>query len=321
MSVLGDKRVLVTGACGVMGSRLVRALVQQGWRVRGLVQPGDPLRSRLAAVDGQLVEGDLQDPASLALACEGMSLVYHLAAVILSPDPTVFARVNRDGTANLVAAAARAGVQHFVYVSSASVVYPRRTPYAESKLAGEAIVKAEPSFAHTIVRPTLVYDESGGQEFRLFLDYLRRFPVVPFVGPGLARKRPVLASDVVDGLLRIAGNPRAHGKTYNLSGGEAIGIGALARLMLEHHGLRKPFLHLPVPLCRAIAAAMARVMRDPPLNEYTIAGMINDADNDPAEAERDLGYRPLGVHEGFARCFGEIATRPGSAVLEERSPT
>jgi nucleoside-diphosphate-sugar epimerase len=298
-----QQTALVSGGCGVMGSRLVKELAARGWRVRALVLPGDPLRRRLDGVACEVVEGDVQNPASLAPACAGVQLVYHLAAVILSPDPTVFTRVNREGTANLVAAAARAGVEHFVYVSSASVVYPRRTLYAESKLAGEAIVKREPAFAHTIVRPTLVYDEAGGQEFRLFLDYLRRFPVVPFVGPGTARKRPVFSGDVVDGLVRIAGNPRAHGKTYNLSGGEAVELAELARLMLAHHGLRKPFLKLPVSLCRVVASAMGLFLDDPPLNHYTIAGMINDADLDPAEAIRDLGYRPLGVREGFARCF------------------
>jgi NADH dehydrogenase len=296
------KRVLVTGAAGVMGSRLVRLLAPD-WHVRGLVLPNDPLRARIADVC-EIVEGDLADPAALDRACAGVELVYHLAAVILSPDPTVFARVNRDGTANVVAAAARAGVRHLVYVSSASVIYPRRTLYAESKLAAEELVKRA-GIPFTIVRPTLVYDERGGQEFRLFLDYLRRFPVVPFVGPGHARKRPVFSGDVVDGLAHIAGNARAHGKTYNLSGGEAIAIGELARLMLEHHGQRKKFLHLPVPLCRAVAAGMGAFLADPPLNHYTIAGMINDADLDPREATEDLGYRPIGVRAGFARCFGQ----------------
>jgi nucleoside-diphosphate-sugar epimerase len=301
--------ILVTGAAGVMGSRLVRLLAQAGRPVRGLVLRGDPLRARLDP-RCEVVEGELADPAALARACAGVELVYHLAAVILSPDVTVFDRVNRDGTATLVRAAAAAGVRHFVYVSSASVVYPRRTPYAESKLAAERIVAAETRFAHTIVRPTLVYDESGGQEFRLFLDYLRRFPLVPFVGPGTARKRPVLSDDVVDGLARIAGNLRAQGRTYNFSGGEAIGIEALARLMLAHHGLRRRFVHLPVPLCKVVAAAMKVVVADPPLNRYTIAGMINDADLDPADAMRDLGYHPVGVREGFARCFPVERSRP-----------
>jgi len=295
-------RALVTGAAGVMGSRLVRLLVERGWAVRGLVMPGDRLRARVEGLC-EIVEGDLHDPASLDRACEDVTLVYHLAAVILSPDPTVFARVNRDGTAHVVQAAVLAGVQHLVYVSSASVVYPRRTRYAQSKLEAEEIVRRAPGLRYTIVRPTLVYDEHGGQEFRLFLDYLRRFPVVPFVGPGRARKRPVFSGDVVDGLARIAGNPRAYGKTYNLSGGEAISIGDMARLMLEHHGLRKRFLHLPVPLCRAVATGMGALLEDPPLNHYTIAGMINDADLDPGEAMRDLGYQPRGVHAGFAHCF------------------
>jgi nucleoside-diphosphate-sugar epimerase len=310
--------ILVTGAAGGMGSRLVRALVQAGRPVRGLVLPGDPLRSRL---DGlcPVVEGDLGDPAALGRACAGVELVYHLAAVILSPDVTVFARVNRDGTANVVRAAAAAGVRHLVYVSSASVIYPRRTPYAEAKLAAEEIVKGETRLAHTIVRPTLVYDATGGEEFRRFLDYLRRFPLVPFVGPGTALKRPVLSDDVVDGLVRIAGNARALGRTYNFSGGEAISIAALARLMLAHHGLRRRFVHLPVPLCKVAAAAMKLVLADPPLNRYTIAGMINDADLDPGDAVRDLGYHPVGVREGFARCFPLPATVRRTDVLVERS--
>ena len=76
--------------------------------------------------------------------------------------------------------------------------------------------------AWTIVRPTLVYDHGGGQELLMYLAYLKRFPVVPFIGKGDAKKRPVWAEDVVDGLARIAGNPEAYGKTYSLSGGESI---------------------------------------------------------------------------------------------------
>src|SRR5206468_3774853 len=156
------------GAAGEMGVRLVKRLAEGGWQVRALVLPADPLRGRLDGINCEIVEGDVRDPASLGAAVAGVDTVFHLAAVILAKDPSLYDAVNRRGTGNLVAAAADAGVRHFVYVSSASVVYPRLTPYGQSKLDAEQLVRAERRFQHTIVRPTLVYDETGGQEFMLF---------------------------------------------------------------------------------------------------------------------------------------------------------
>jgi NADH dehydrogenase len=159
-----------------------------------------------------------------------------------------------------------------------------------------------------------VYDVGGGQELLMFLGYLRRFPlVVPFIGAGRALKRPVWAVDVMDGLLRLAGNPVALGKTYNLSGPEAISIADLARLLLRQHGERRLLLPLPVALCRALAWAMARVLARPPLTPSAIAGIVNAADLDPELAIRELGYRPLSVAEGLGRCFPAPSPIPRSA--------
>ena len=313
---------LVTGGAGVMGARLVAALAAAGWRVRALVLPGDPLRARLDGTGCEVHEGDVANASTLAGACAGVDTVFHLAAVIIAHDPTAFDRINRGGTANVVAEAVRARVRHFVYVSSASVTYPKRTLYGESKLAAERIVSAAASFAHTIVRPTLVYDVGGGQEVMMFLDYLRRFPVVPFIGRGRARKRPVWAGDVVDGLCRVAGNAASYGNTYNFSGADAIPIADFARLLLVHHGMRRVLVPVPVPLCRAAAAVMGKVMRRPPLTAYTIAGIINDADLDPSEATRDLGYRPISLAEGLERCFPRAHTprrRPATSLASHPS--
>ncbi len=296
-------RVLVTGGAGVMGARLVRRLLSAGHQVRALVLPGDPLRGRIEALGSEIHEADVARATTLRGCCEGIDTVYHLAAVIISHDASVFARVNRDGTANVVREAQRGGVRHFIYVSSASVTYPRRTPYAESKLQAEHSVSAASGLAYTIARPTLVYEQGGGQELMMFLDYLRRFPVVPFIGSGAAIKRPVWSEDVVDGLLRMADSCIAWGKTYNLSGGEPISMLELAKLLLLHLDRPRPIAHLPVPLCRAMARVLALTRSRPVLTESAIAGVVNDADLDPADAMRDLGYRPLGVRQGFQQCF------------------
>jgi len=314
---------LVTGAAGVMGARLTARLRAAGWQVRALVLPRDPLRSRVDALGCDVREGDVGDATSLAGICDGVDVVYHLAAVIIAHDPSVFSRVNRDGTANVVAEARKSGVSQLVYVSSASVVYPRRTRYAESKLEAERIVQAS-GLPYSIVRPTLVYEAGGGQELMMFLAYLQRFPLVPFIGAGQALKRPVWSEDIVDGLLRLANAPVARGKTYNFSGSEAISMRQLAELLLLHHGGPRPFVHLPVWLCRALAAVLAKVMKRPPLTSSAIAGVVNDANLDPSEAIKDLGYAPRGVRDGFRHCFPLAATAalalPPSALQIAKGP-
>jgi len=293
--------ILVSGGVGVMGARLVKDLVGAGHRVRALTLPGDPNVGRLDGVDAEIVFGDITRPETLATPLEGVTTVFHLAGVILSNDPSIFRRVNTGGTRNMVEAARRAGAEHFVFVSSTSAIDPI-SEYARSKAAAEEIVRSS-GMAWTIVRPTLVYERGGGQEFLGFLESLLKYPVVPFVGKGRALKNPVHVDDMGRGLLAIAGNPKSHGKIYNFTGGREISIRDLARLMLRHQGVSKPFVHIPVPICRAAAFVLERVMKNPPLTGYAITRIEQDAAPDNADARRDLGYDPIGVEEGMERSF------------------
>src|SRR5262249_32570508 len=165
--------ILVTGGAGVIGSRLVHGLVRAGHRVRVLTLPRDPYVSRLAGLDCEIVYGSVTDAASLRGACEGVETVFHLAAVLLNDDPNVVQRVNAEGTKTLVDASIRAGVQHFVLCSSISVTYPWTTPYNASKREAERIVREQRAMHWTIVRPTLAYNEHGGEEYRTFVDFLK----------------------------------------------------------------------------------------------------------------------------------------------------
>jgi nucleoside-diphosphate-sugar epimerase len=295
--------ILITGGSGVMGSVLVREFCKKGRPVRALVMPGDPTASRIIGCGCDIRYGDIADRRSLEGICQGVETVFHLAAVIIAPDEAVFQAINVEGTRALVEEAKEAGVGHFIYVSSASVTYPHSTPYSLSKCAAEEIVRHS-GLNFTIVRPTLVYGASGGQEFDLYLDYLTWFPVVPFIGGGRALKRPVFVEDVRAGLMALDGADIAHGRTYNFSGGEAITMLAFSRLCLKLLGRPdKPLLRLPVWFFRAAAWLMKLTMKNPVLKWQTIAGVIQDANLDPAAAMADLGYRPARVSEKLPECF------------------
>ena len=305
--------IVLTGGAGVMGRRLAQGLRERGEQVRVLDRPG----TRLDLPGVELRHGDVTDPASLRGVFDGADTVFHLAAVLIAHDPAVFERVNVGGTGNVIAAATAAGAKHLIFVSSASVVYPKTTAYSRSKRECERIVREQSAMQWTIIRPTLAYNEHGGEEFRMFLDYLRKLPVVPFIGRGRALKNPVHVDDLMRGFLAVVGNPVAYGKTYNFSGGEDIAIWDLAHLMLKHQGLSKPFVPLPVSLCTAAANVLEGRMARPPLTWNVIAGITQDANLDNSEARRDLGYAPIGVREGLQRCFPlpRAAAAPSAAPV------
>lgn len=295
--------ILISGGAGVMGSRLVKGLVKAGNMVRVLTLPNDPNVSRLEGIDCEIVYGDVSDSNSLIGIFDGVKTVYHLAAIIIANDPSVFQEINIEGTRNMVEGAEAHGTEHFIYVSSASVVFAPASAYARSKIEGERIVKSQKSMHYTIVRPTLVYERNGAQEFMMFMDYLKKYPIIPFIGRGRVKKNPIYVDDLVQGMLAIANNPKTYGKIYNFSGGEEISIWVLAKLMLKHQGLSKPMIPIPISLCKFVASVMEKTMKNPPLSSYAISRIEQDANLDNTSARYDLGFKPIGITEGLQKCF------------------
>jgi nucleoside-diphosphate-sugar epimerase len=265
------------------------------------VLPEDPGASVLEGTGCEVVAGDVTRAASLAGSCSDVDTVCHLAATVLSRDDRQFDEVNHVGTVNLLREAERAGVKHFVYVSSASVTYRQLTPYAASKVAAESAVKAA-GMPFTIVRPTLVYDRVGGHEFEIFRSVVKKLPILPLPGGGRAIKRPIWAEDVVQGLSQIVKSD-LRGRTYNLSGATSISMRDLAALVVKQSGRVPLVLPVPESWSRAVMQMMLRLGVAGNLSQATISGWVEDADLAPTLAQRELNFHPLGIREGFGQCF------------------
>lgn len=176
------KRVLVTGAAGQVGSRLVRQLLRRNYEVRALVLPEDPLRHRLDGLEVEIQEGNLLDLTVAERAVEGVDAVIHTANFV-SGTPEAFHN-NILSTFNLTLAASKRAdhLERFVHISSSAVypndshilapcyhpvdeLHPKRPVgvYAASKWAGEEVVWSlarASGLRVSVVRPSGIYSEA-----------------------------------------------------------------------------------------------------------------------------------------------------------------
>lgn len=306
----------MTGGTGFVGSHLVEALRRRGDEVTALVR--SPARAAILERFGvTLAIGDLHDAVALDHALSGVEVVYHVAGLTAARNEAEFQRVNVDGTAAVLAAAAKAGARRFVLVSSLAAAGPSprggrrtdlepRTPvtrYGRSKAAAEDVVREGP-LPWVIARPPAVYGPRDVEMLKIY--QIARFGVAPIFGDGSQQLSLVFGPDLAEALALMGGTPGVEGRIYCPAHPEVVTSGELVRTIGRAMGRRMRLLPLPRPLAGGIlqvtglAARLtgrATLLHPDKANEFFQPAWTCD----PVPLERDTGWRAAhDVVEGVA---------------------
>ena len=299
-------KILVTGGNGFIGSVVVRMLRAGRLDVRCLVRRTSRL-DRIAHLGCELVIGDLLDFPSLQNAVRDCDVVIHLAAIVkwdLINSPLMF-DVVAGGTLNVLKAAAAAGIERMVYVSSTAALGGSREPvvrtetsrsplprgpyaYARAKLQAEEFCREYcDRISITIVNPGEVY---GPNDINLItagnlIDFATSNPVMVCEGG-----TSVAYVDDVAGAMIAALERGRNGEQYILAG-ENLTIRRLAELTNELLSQNKKVITLPTPLIRSIAW-LGRTLHLPlPFNSQAIPYATLYWFTDNSKAVRELGVQ------------------------------
>jgi dihydroflavonol-4-reductase len=261
---------------------------------------------RLRARGIALVPGDLEDEAALAALVADSDVVFHVAGKVAARSQAEFLRVNRDGTARLARAAARARVARFVLVSSLAVSGPSRpgealgedaperplTWYGRSKQAGERAAR-EAGVPLTIVRPSAVYGPGDRSFLTLFRAAARG--IVPLLGDGGQQLTLVHVRDLAQALVAAAESPATLGRTYHAGHETPVTQLALAHAVGRAVGRDVRPVCIPAALVRpalAVAGGVSRALGRAPLldgdkaRELLASGWVASS----AALRRDAGW-------------------------------
>lgn len=303
--------VLVTGASGFLGSRLVRQLQADGVHVRAMV------RSPQKAVDilpsgVTIVQGDVTDAESVRQSMDGVNVVYHLASTFRTAKvpASVHRLVHVDGTRNVLEAALEAGVGRVVHCSTcgvhgdvAEIPATETTEFAPSdayqltKLEGEQLALGfyrEHGLPVTVVRPTTIYGPGDLRLLKLFRGIAhRRYPMI---GSGETLSHFSHVADIARGMRLAASIPSAVGEAFLLGGSESRSLWDLYEMIAEAVGSRPLPVRLPAwpffaagAICEAVCVPFHI---EPPLFRRRVAFFTKNRAFSIEKARRVLGFEP-----------------------------
>jgi len=328
---LPPRKVLVTGASGFLGGKLIRRLLDQGCAVSGLCRRSQP---ELEALGVEMLSVDLADASAVRKACEGMDTVFHTAAKVgVWGDRQGFHNANVIGTQSIINGCRDFLVEKLVYTSTPSVVFNNENlagadeslPYgtdipchypATKVIAEKAVLTAHcqpPGNLKTVaLRPHLIWGPGDPNLVPRVLERGRQGKL-RIVGPGNNRVDLSYIDNVVDAHLcaeaaldRLQNNPG--GNAYFISNDEPVELWKWIDELLLAHGI--PKTEKRISLSKATTAGriletiwtLFRLKGEPPMTRFVASELAKDHWFDISAAKRDLGYAPrVSMKQGMKR--------------------
>ncbi|HEX4605023.1 MAG TPA: complex I NDUFA9 subunit family protein, partial [Candidatus Angelobacter sp.] len=230
-------------------------------------------------------------------AMQGCDAVIHLVGIIMEQGRNTFERVHHMGTRNVVEAAKRAGVKRFIQMSALGARADGAAAYQVTKSKGEEEVRNS-GIPYCILRPSLIFGEGDGFVTQM-METMRSAPLFrPVPGDGKPKFRPIFVGDVTSCFVRALTADAATNQTIELGGADELTLNEMLAEIAHCAGVRKPAVHVPMPLMFAGARVAQTLLKNPPVTVDQLKMLREGSTCDIGPMARIFGVNP----RGFSGC-------------------
>jgi NADH dehydrogenase len=298
-------KVFLTGATGFVGKHMLERLLAEGHAVRAALRGFPGRKARLVGHtehlgrkdDFEWVHGDVVEGTRLDEGMQGCDAVIHLVGIIVEKGTNTFERVHHLGTRNVVEAAKRTGIKRFVQMSALGARADGVAAYQTTKWKGEEEVR-QSGIPFCILRPSLIFGAGDGFVTQM-IKTMRSAPLFrPVPGDGTPKFRPVAVEDVTTCFARALTYEAATNQTVELGGADELTLNEVLAEIARCAGVRKPAVHIPMPLMMAGAMVAQKLLKNPPVTVDQLRMLLEGSTCDIEPMKHIFGTNP----RGFAGC-------------------
>jgi uncharacterized protein YbjT (DUF2867 family) len=291
--------ILLTGATGYIGGRLLEDLEDAGYRVRCLVRRPEELQPRLGD-EAEAVFADMLDEGTLVDAMEGGDIAFYLVHSMGLADD--FEERDRAAATNFGNAARAVGVKRIIYLGGLGEGGVSASPHLRSRQEVGELLRA--SGVDVIEFRAAVVLGSGSLSFELIRALVERLPVMTTPTWVSVKTQPIGVTDLLRYLVAAVDHPVEGSRIYEIGGTDQMSYGDLMREYARQRGLKR--LMIPVPVLSPklsshwlglITPVYARVGRKL-IESLRVPTIVQDD-----SALREFDIRPMGVSEAIARAI------------------
>ena len=291
--------IAVTGCTGFLGFHFLKALQERSIPAVLLIRAGSPHENRLEESAFTRFAVDFNRPESIASALRGCEILVHILGLINGSEQAL-EEANVKITQRVVDAAAEAGIQKIIYISSAAAIHPHGS-YGRSKAKGEEILRAS-GIPYLIFRPAYIYGKGDENNTELMIRIIKHFPIIPLLGGGDFKIQPVYIDDVVDLVIQGLFFSRIN-QIYTVAGPEKIALRAMFRIVVQRLGLTRWFLPIPLKPVQWFLRAFYFLFSRTRIPVKQILELDTHKCFDISETCRDFKFDPIPFEEGAELMF------------------
>lgn len=289
----------MTGGAGLVGQNLAILLASRPDLDQVYIDK-DPERIALLHAlhpDVDAVVGDLAEPGAWEEHLRPQDTIVVLHAHVTATHAEPYERNTVRATRLLLDRAREVGAGDVIHVSSMIVRSKVEDHYARTKKVQEDMVLAS-GLRVCVLRPTLMYGWFDPKHLGWLTRFMGRVPVFPVPGSGRFIRQPLYAMDLGRVIERCIDDFPA-GRTYEIVGAERIEYLEILKMIRAAKGLRRPFLHLPIPVFRAMLKAYALVSGSPPFTADQLTGLTAGDEFEGDDLAATFGVTPTPFERGI----------------------